>query len=270
MSFGWIHPNDFSFQCVLLMDRYLVRQICRASYYPGCEEYLQNLGIALRHNPAVAWYCKERAPEVAQDVDSLVAAAPEGCTAEQVRAAECYVLDRHDWAVVLVYPEVMNENCPYIYNWDKRRLYELADFDGKLVLDVGAGTGRLTFAAAERARHVYASEPVDRLREFMRGKILREDIRNVTVLDGMCSCLPYEDDTFDIVMSGHVVGDDYDAEIAELTRVCKRGGWILDCIGENDGPAQPKQAMLSRGFEAVYYRGKTGGDIYRYRKQVLK
>jgi predicted RNA methylase len=30
-----------------------------------------------------------------------------------------------------------------------------------VVLDVGAGTGRLAFAVAQLAKHVYASEPVE-------------------------------------------------------------------------------------------------------------
>ena len=269
MSFNWINPNEFSFNCILLMDRYMIRLICTQSF--GDEEkYFRNLGVALAYNPAVAWYCKEKVPEIAGHVEKLITAAPIGCTKEQIRQAECYVLDQHDWAVVYVYPEVMNQNCPYIYNWDKGKLFELADFTDKIVLDVGAGTGRLTFAAAERARHVYASEPVDRLRDFMRNKIAQEQIRNVSVLDGMCDWLPYEDSTFEIVMSGLVVGDDYDKELAELERVAKSGGWILDCPGEDDRKDIPDQEMLKRGFEYFYYVSKTGGDIYRYRKQVIK
>ena len=209
-------------------------------------------------------------PEIANDVEKLIVAAPKECTKERVRNAECFILEQHDWAVVYVYPDVMNQNCPYIYNWDKERLFELADFTDKVVLDVGAGTGRLTFAAAEKAQHVYASEPVDRLREYMREKITREQIHNVTVLDGFCDCLPYEDNTFDVVMSGHVIGDDYDREINELERITKNGGWILDCPGEDDRKDVPDQNMIKRGFECIYYLGKTGGDIYRYRKQVVK
>lgn len=218
----------------------------------------------------MAWYCKEKAPEIANAVDKLIAAAPKECANEYVRAAECFILDRHDWAVVYVYPEVMNKNCPYIYNWNKERLFELADFTDKIVLDVGSGTGRLAFAAAEKAKHVYASEPVDRLREFMREKIERERIKNVTVLDGLCDRLPYEDNTFDIVMSGHVVGDDHDKEISELERVTKNSGWILDCPGEDERKDDPDQELINRGFEHLYYSGKTGGDIYRYRKQIVK
>lgn len=82
--------------------------------------------------------------------------------------------------------------------------------------------------------------------------------------------MPYEDNTFDIVMSGHVVGDNYQAEIAELERVTKNGGWILDCIGENSGEDKPRVELTKRGFEYLYYVSKTCGDIYRYRKHVIK
>lgn len=269
MSFNWINPKDFSFNCILLMDRNLVRIICTQSF-GNHEEYQKYLGIALANNPAVKWYCKAKAPEVAETVDKLVSSAPSDCTAEEIKAAECFVLDRHDWAVVYVYPNVMNSNCSYIYEWDKQRLFELADFDRKIVLDVGSGTGRLAFAAAERAKHVYASEPVDELREFMREKIKCEGIKNMTVLDGFADCLPYEDSTFDIVMSAHVVGDDYDSELTELERVTRNGGWVLDCMGEDDRKNILSEEMVKSGYEYLYYVSKMGGDIYRYRKQVIK
>lgn len=197
MSNHWINPKEISFNCILLMDRWLVRYLCSS----GEKTYNDNLGIALAHNPAVKWYCKAKAPEVSETVERLVKQVPSDFSTEEVKEAECFVLDRMDWAVVYVFPQLMNSNCPYIYNWDKKRLFELADFNDKIVLDVGSGTGRLAFAAAQKAKHVYASEPVDELREYMRDKIKREGIQNVTVLDGTVACLPYEDSTFDIVMS---------------------------------------------------------------------
>ena len=71
-------------------------------------------------------------------------------------------------------------------------------------------------------------------------------------------------------MSGHVVGDDYEKELGELTRVVKNGGWILDCPGEDDRQASLKQELLERGFEYFYYKSRNGGDVYRYRKQIFK
>jgi len=35
----------------------------------------------------------------------------------------------------------METNCQYIWEWDKERLYEMADFKDKTVLDVGTDSG---------------------------------------------------------------------------------------------------------------------------------
>lgn len=164
----------------------------------------------------------------------------------------------------------MDEKCDFIYAWKKERLFELADFRGKTVLDVGSGSGRLAFAAAEKAKEVYASEPVDCLREYLRDRVRKEKIENVRVVDGMADSLAYPDNTFDIVMSGHVVGDDYDAELSEIFRVVKSGGWVLDCPGEESRKCVPDTELLRRGFEEFHYTSPLGGDVYRYRKQVFK
>ena len=164
----------------------------------------------------------------------------------------------------------MAERCDFIRGWNKERLFDLADLSGKVVLDVGAGSGRLTFAAAERAKWVYAVEPVGTLREFMRDKIKREGIRNVRVLDGFVEEIPFPDDTFDVVMSGHVVGDNYDGELAELTRVCKSGGWLLDCPGDSRQDMTPSPELTQRGWEEIHYIGNYGKDVFLYRKQVRK
>ena len=73
--------------------------------------------------------------------------------------------------VVYTTPKVMAEKCDFIRGWRKERLFELADLTGKTVLDVGAGSGRLTFAAAKKATWVYASEPVGTLREI-KGRLI--------------------------------------------------------------------------------------------------
>ena len=165
-------------------------------------------------------------------------------------------------------PEKMETNCDFIRGWQKERLFEAVDLTGKTVLDVGAGSGRLTFAAAEKAAWVYASEPVETLRAFMREKSEREGIRNVRVLDGFADALAFPDDTFDVVMSGHVVGDDYEREIAELSRVCKPGGWLLDCPGDSEWDIKPNAELLRRGWEELRYIGSFGKEVRLYRKQL--
>ncbi|MCL2708231.1 MAG: class I SAM-dependent methyltransferase, partial [Defluviitaleaceae bacterium] len=191
----------------------------------------------------------------------------------EIRRAEIYALASVEDFVAHTTPEIMDENCQYIRDWDCERLYEMADFEGKTVLDVGAGSGRLTFAAAAKAREVYAAEPVGTLREYIRAKALVENIANVRVTEALVTSLPYPDDTFDIVISGHVVGDEWDAEIEELTRVCKHGGWLIDCPGdEAHGGDRGKfmDELAVRGWERLSYAGNGGGRVHRYRKRVDK
>jgi len=63
------------------------------------------------------------------------------------------------------------------------------------------------------------------------------------------------------------------AEIAELTRVCKSGGWLLDCAGDetpDSDRGEQQDELVKRGWEKMCYIGNGGGNVYRYRKQVWK
>ena len=275
MHYHWIDAKDYTMNCFLLFDRWALRWIftdCGAfDWFPADGRfYRTEMAKALYRYPHVAEYVRQKAPECAAFLDEVQAIPYADWTPEEMREAETYLLQAHETFVVYVYPKVM-EQVDYIRCWDEKYLYELADLSGKIVLDVGAGTGRLAFAAAKKAKRVYASEPCDCLREYMRDKIKAEGIRNVKVLDGEILNLPYEDDTFDIVMSGHVIGDFYEEEIAEITRITKDGGWLIVCNGDDEFKRSgPDPELTSRGFEWFRHESSEGGIIYNYRKQVRK
>ena len=267
MLLNWINPEDYSFYCHLMMERFQIRLLLSYKF----PEWQNNLGVALRHNPAVLWYFTHKCPECADVAKRISADAPERLSCEEIRKAEIFVMACEQDFVIYTTPELMDTHCGFIYNWDKEHLYELANFTDKIVLDVGSGSGRLALAAAEKAKRVYASEPVDNLREYLRDKIVRERINNIRVVDGMADSLPFEDNTFDIVMSGHVVGDDFDKEIAELTRVAKNGGWVIDCQGDRlDLDDKPNLRAEAMGYERFTYISSGGGITYNYRKQIFK
>ncbi|MEA4833153.1 MAG: methyltransferase domain-containing protein [Oscillospiraceae bacterium] len=271
MPLGWINPNNYSFNSFLLLERFqILIMLDSAGWYVDSEKWKKSMGIALSANPAVRWYLEQRCPECSSLISGLIACVPAVADTEQIRAAEVYAMAGVEDFVVYTTPQVMAEKCDFIRGWSKERLFALANLTGKTVLDVGAGSGRLTFAAAEKAAWVYASEPVGTLREFMRDKVKREGITNIRVLDGLVTELPFPDNTFDIVMSGHVIGDDWDAELAEITRVCKPGGWLLDCPGDSERNMSPSEELTSRGWEEIHYVGSFGKDVYIHRKQVTK
>lgn len=268
MSLGWIDVNDFSFNSFLLMERFQIKGLF--SWHIKNDDWRSSMGIALRANPAVKWYFEHLCPECADTINAVANGAHVVTSDDEIREAEIFVLACAEDFVVYTRPEIMDKACDFIYAWDKLRLFEMTEFDGQTVLDVGSGSGRLAFAAAEKAREVYASEPVGTLREFIRDKARHDGINNLRVMDGFAESLPYPDDTFGIVMSGHVVGDNYDSELAEITRVCKPGGWLLDCPGDQHRSSRLNNELISRGWEPMHYIGSIGGDVYRYRKQVIK
>jgi len=277
----WINPNDYSFNAFLLFERFQINMIFKDGDWhkqapqDKKEKWARHMGIALSANPSVLWYLQRRAPECADIIKSLAANAPKIADASEVREAENNLLMGVQDFVIYTTPEVMADSLEWIVGWDKNQLFDLVDLTGKTVLDIGAGTGRLTFAAAEKAAWVYASEPVGTMREFMRDKIKRERIKNVRVLDGLVTEIPFPDNIFDVVMSGHVVGDDYEAEVAELTRVCKNGGWLVDCRGDSidegkDLNDEPAPQFDENGWENVRCIDRFGKVKYNQRKLVVK
>ena len=272
MKLNWINAEQYNMETFLLFDRWMLRCIFTAQmkYEGGGAGYVADLAKAFSRYPYVLDFCSRKAPECRGIISHIREKAMLNYSDEEVRQAETAVLQTLEVFVVYAYPEIMN-NLNYIRNWNEKNLFALVELEEKVVLDVGSGTGRLAFAAAKRAKRVYASEPASCLREYMRDRIRRENIQNMKVVDGEVQNLPFEDDTFDVILAGHVVGDYFDAEIAELSRVGKNGGWIVCCNGEDEFRRKgPSKKFITGGFEYFFHKSREGGTIYDYRKKIVK
>jgi len=271
--FNWINGEDFSIQNFYLMDRWLLSMIYKKyedQTVDDLSDHAKTMGTLLKKHEDLVYVISKRAPEAMKGVNVLLSGALV-LDDKTLRAREILLMEALETDVVYTDPVLMDKHCNYITAWDDKYLFELADFKNKVVLDLGAGTGRLTFAATPYAKRIYASEPVDMLREYMRDQMVKKGLNNIKVQDGIILDIPHEDNTFDIVMSGHVVGDFYDEEIAEMERVIKPGGMIVICNGDDDLKRKgPEEELIKRGFKAIYHKSSIGGDIYNYQKVIKK
>src|SRR5581483_6811457 len=95
------------------------------------------------------------------------------------------------------------------------------------VLDVAAGNGNVTLAAARRWCSVIATDYVPSLLERARARADAEGLA-IEFREADAEALPFADEQFDVVVStfGVMFTPDQPKAAAELLRVCKRGGKI--------------------------------------------
>ena len=93
-------------------------------------------------------------------------------------------------------------------------------------------------------------------------------LRNIYTKDGLITDLPFPDNFIDIVMGGHVFGDDPDAEYAEMVRVAKPGGMVILCPGNNDTDEGRHQFLVDQGFEWSRFEEPGDGVKRKYWKTV--
>jgi ubiquinone/menaquinone biosynthesis C-methylase UbiE len=118
-------------------------------------------------------------------------------------------------------PEAYERGRPmYPFAAVRRLVRELEIRSGRSVLDLAAGTGKLTRLLAQSGADVFAVEPVDGMR-----KRLVETIPGVKAIAGTAEAIPLDEGSIDAVTVGQAFHwFDGDAALAEIHRVLRPGG----------------------------------------------
>jgi SAM-dependent methyltransferase len=157
-----------------------------------------------------------------------------------------------DLLVAVAAPDLLDSRSE---NADVTAVTEAVAVEG-LVVDAGAGTGRLSFALARHAATVYAIEPVSALRTWIRLQSRRIGASNVRVADGFLHDLPFPEHTVDVVVTRRAIGWRLHAEIAEIERVLVPGGGVVHLTGipvdQDAGDLHP--TLVDAGYRLAPYR----------------
>ena len=166
---------------------------------------------------------------------------------------------------------IVYNKCPELYGglefhgWDFAEVTSIMPLFGKVVVEVGGGTGRVALEAAATADTVFAVEPVARLRQFIREKAAQQGLCNVHVLDGFGHNIPLPDGFADVVITSHALGWRLEEELEEFERVAAPGGCIIHCPGTAENPnnkseEEHHERLVSPewGYEFSRYREADG------------
>jgi len=262
LSLNWIDVQNLDFYHLFLERHHLM-------WLAKSHSKDKALAIALKAHPEVLWYFKRLLPEAAEVFEDMTGSVSPDLSGEEIRRAEIEVMRSiNDWMVYLVDPAIYDRL--EFTRWDDSELTDFVDFSGRRVVDIGAGTGRLSFVAASRGATVYAVEPVRTLRDYLKRKAETIGYKRFYVVDGLIEEIPFEDDFADIVISGHVFGDFPDREYGEMVRVVRNGGNIVLFPGNNDTDNEIHDFLAGKGFDWGRFEEPGTGFVRKYRLKVEK
>jgi hypothetical protein len=220
---------------------------------PGRE-----LAAVLHAHPHLRRFLVIRHPPIEEFVTRLLAEHEAVDAGELALCEDNLVWELADWIAYQRDPDGYDAGTESF--GDLAAITNIEPLDNKTVIDAGAGTGRVSFAVAPLARHVYALEPVAALRQFIRAKANRLGIENVFVLDGFLHAIPLPDGSVDMLVTRQAIGWKLDEELLEIGRVVKPGGMALHLFSvPYPAPSDDSLhlALASHGYAAGSYQEGT-------------
>jgi SAM-dependent methyltransferase len=247
IEFDPVRLFDLQVPDLLLQDPYYVRLTMQDSYPSiGVDLFLGLLGA-----PEVVGYLSEVCPEKSTWLAEGIARIGEYPKERVYLAQERLIQASWPWNLGMTKSPALWDSLPWGF-WDPSAIYEQVSIKGRIVLDVGAGTGAVSLRCAPLASQVIALEPVARLRRYLEHRMAAAGLSNVRTLDGVLARVPLGDGSVDVsIVANGSLGWETERELRELERVTRPGGTVLMLA-----PTSPRnKEVLGRIRDAGGYKG---------------
>jgi len=209
----------------------------------------RELAAVLSADPALGRFFVNKCPEIADFLERLTGRFGKARSTEELeRLGDSLVWEMADMLVYCKQPELCDA---FELTWSFEDILEVVSIDDKVVIDGGAGTGRVAFQAAAKARHVFAVEPNTALRRFISKKAEKRSLPNIYPIDGFLDAIPLPEDSADVLITSNAIGWRLEEELREIERVVKPGGHAIHIAARSaDVDLDPKfDLMTSREWK---------------------
>lgn len=246
ISIGW---EDLllleSFQIKYLPDRVVKKEFATLLHsYPIVYRFL------VSKYPPISSFLKRileenRPPDDIKEVEQL-------CQEALWEIGDQIIYNKH--------PEQFDRNAPI--RWDIDEIHEITSLEDKVVADVGAGSGRISFLVGPLVQTVFAVEPLSSFRTYMKVKAAEKGVENLYVIDGTLDSIPLPDHSLDILITSNAIGWNLMEELHEIQRVLKQGGHAIHLMQTDEKEKNPlHETLTSSPWNYTCMREKEGDRI---------
>ena len=249
-------------------DLYLLERF-QIAYLPDRVPQ-REFAAVLWANASIKRFLITKHPPIAGFIEDVLARyGPAANQGELDAYSDRLVWEIADQFIYVKRPEVYDERANV--GWDFDEVTSSVPLEHKVVIDAGAGTGQVAFAAAQTARLVFAVEPVSSLRQFIREKAARTGVTNLYAIDGFLHAIPLPGGFADVLITSRAIGWQLEDELREIERVVKKDGYAIHLSGYSDDAKDPPlhTRLISSEWRYVCsrYKDKEGWKR-KYWKQI--
>lgn len=216
---------------VLAAEDLLFLESFQVKYLPERVPH-KEFATLIRKYPFVKNFLIFKNPSIGNFINSVLEANEEIKNENLIKKyCEELLWEIADLIVYNKFPEIYDEKVKFTWSIDE--IIAKQSIAGKIVADVGAGSGMLAFLLAQYAETVYAIEPVSSFRTFIRQKAAKDNYRNVYAVDGFLESIPFPNNSFDILFTSNAIGWNIEKELQEIERVVKPNGQAIHIMKVN-------------------------------------
>jgi ubiquinone/menaquinone biosynthesis C-methylase UbiE len=254
---------DLDVEDIYLLDTFQI------SYLPDRVPQ-REFAAVLWANASIKRFLITKHPPLADFIEDVLARYGPAANQQELKEySDRLVWEIADQFIYAKRPDAYDERVDH--GWDFDEVTSNVPLENKVVIDAGAGTGQVAFAAAQTAGLVFAIEPNTSLRQFIREKAAKTGATNLYAIDGFLHTIPLPDGFADVLITSNAIGWQLEDELAEIERVVKRGGYAIHLAASRD---DPKDSPLHSGltsttwqYEFARYEEPDGWKI-KYWKRV--
>ncbi|MBU1083864.1 MAG: class I SAM-dependent methyltransferase [Candidatus Omnitrophota bacterium] len=168
--------------------------------------------------------------------------------------------DKKEWTKAFLKDEEMPYPAEYVIRIFKgsypRLNLDKSKFQGKKICDIGCGTGRNMYFLRTRGFDVHGVEITEPIVDKVRQNLKKAGVDKAEVRVGTNDNIPFEDGFFDYLLSWNACyymgdSDDFGKHVRELSRVLKKGGYLIMSIPQKTCYYYEGSETLKKGYRII-------------------